>query len=161
MTRSNAAKKQQTDAAAETIGQDRPRAQKSTGPARESLEPAHIEAVDRPVDKDWADQMKFNEEPVKIVVHDSTEKNAERVVEVWNNGISQRFIRGQEQVVKRKFMEVLARAKITSYTQEKVRDEDGNESYRNIPHTALRYPFSVIEDLNPRGREWLRTVLES
>lgn len=158
MPRAAAAKKG-LEAAEQKIGQDRPRAMSSTGPAKTSLEAAHIEVVDRPVNKDWAEQMAFNEEAIEIMVHESTDKNAEIVVEVFNGGVPQRFIRGQKQMVKRKFVEVLARAKETRYSQEKVRDDDGNESYRNVPHTALRYPFSVISDANPRGRDWLTSVL--
>lgn len=147
------------DAAAEKVGQDRPRTIKSTGPARKAIEPALIETVDRPVDKDWADQMAFNEEPVRVLVHESTDKNAELIVEVYNNGVPQRFIRGQAQVVKRKFLEVLARAKMTTQGQQLIKDGEGNDTYRMVPHTALRYPFSVMEDSNPRGADWLKAVL--
>lgn len=154
-----AAAKKGLEAAEQVIGQDRPRTMKSTGPAKESLAPSHIEVVDRPVNKDWADMMAFNEEVIEIMVHESTDKNAEIVVEVFNGGIPQRFIRGQTQAVKRKFVEVLARAKETRYSQEKVRDDEGNESYRNVPHTALRYPFSVVKDPSPRGGDWLKSVL--
>ena len=64
-------------------------------------------------------------------------------------------------MVKRKFVEVLAKSKITTYSQEKYRDNDGNESYRQIPHTAVRYPFSMVEDANPRGRDWLKSILQA
>jgi len=131
---------------------------KSTGPAKESLEPALIEPVERPVKKDHADRLAFNEEKIEVMVHESTDKNAEAVVEVFVNGIPQRFVRGQTQAVKRKFVEALARAKRTAYSQEKVMD-NGIESYRNVPHTALGYPFSVVRDPNPRGADWLKSVL--
>lgn len=141
------------------VGQDKPRVMKSTGPAKQSLEAASIEVVDKPVDKVWADQMAFNEEVIKVLVHESTDKNAEAIVEVFNGGIPQRFLRGQEQDVKRKFVEVLARAKMTTFTQEKYKDGDGVDSVKQVPHTALRYPFSVVNDPNPRGKDWLKAVL--
>ena len=148
----------QLDSTDQKVGQDRPRKMKSTGPAKESLEPALIEPVERPVKKDHADRLAFNEEKIEVMVHESTDKNAEAVVEVFVNGIPQRFVRGQTQAVKRKFVEALARAKRTAYSQEKVMD-NGIESYRNVPHTALGYPFSVVRDPNPRGADWLKSVL--
>ena len=132
---------------------------KSTGPAKRSLEPAHVEAVERPINKDWADTMAFNEELIKVMVHETTDPNATPIPDVYVNGIGQRFIRGQKQDVKRKFVELLARSRKTTYSQEKVRDDNGNESYRNVPHTALAYPFSVLEDQNPRGADWLTAIL--
>jgi hypothetical protein len=62
------------------------------------------------------------------------------VPDFYNGGIPQRFIRGQEIVVKRKFVEQLARCRKTTYSQEKVRDNNGDEFYRNVPHTALALP---------------------
>jgi len=126
---------------------------------RPSLTPSLIEPVDRPVNKEWADQMAFNEELVTIRVHESTDKFAENPVEVFCNGIAQRFLRGQDQVVKRKYVEVLARAKMTTYGNQKITIGDGEESYVYPSHTALRYPFAVVEDQNPKGRDWLKSVL--
>lgn len=147
------------DAAAQIVGQDKPRNMKSTGPARKSLESASIEVVDRPIDKEWADAMAFNEEKINIMVHETTDPAAVSIPDIYNNGVPQRFIRGQAQTVKRKFVEQLARCRKTTYSQEKVRDNNGDEFYRNVPHTALAYPFSVVEDPNPRGKDWLKNIL--
>jgi hypothetical protein len=147
------------DAAAEKVGQDRKRDMKSTGPAKSALEPATVEVVDRPIDKEWADAMAFNEETIKVMVHETTDPVAVSIPDFYNGGIPQRFIRGQEQLVKRKFVEQLARCRKTTFSQEKVRDNNGDEFYRNVPHTALAYPFSVVEDPNPRGRDWLKNIL--
>jgi hypothetical protein len=146
------------DAAAEKVGQDKPRILKSTGPARKALEPATVEVVDRPIDKEWADAMAFNEEQIKIVVHETTDATVVSIPDFYVNGIPQRFIRGQEIVVKRKFVQLLARCRKTTFSQEKVRNGNGDEEYRNVPHTALAYPFSVLEDPNPRGRDWLKNI---
>lgn len=143
----------------QVVGQDKPRVMKSTGPAKQSLEAAQIEPTDRPVDKKWAETMQFNEDVLTVMVHESTDKNAEPIVEVFNGGIAQRFIRGKEQEVKRKFVEVLARAKMTTYTQQAYKDDNGVDSIRQVPHTALRYPFSVVRDPSPRGKDWLKSVL--
>ena len=145
------------EAAEHQIGQDHPRDMPSTGPAH--IEDAFIEPVDGPNWEEKAAELAFLEEPVEVLVHESTDPNAEPIVETWCNGRSQFFMRGQPQVVKRKFVGILARAKRTSYTQQRYKDAEGNDAIRNVPHTALRYPFSVTADRNPRGADWLRKVL--
>lgn len=147
------------NASEQKVGQDRPRHMKSIGPARKSLEPAHIEPVENAVTKEFLDELAFMEEKVTVLVHDTTNPADVPVPEVWNDGRVQRFIRGKEQVVKRKFVELLARSKRTTYTQEKVRDDQDIESYRNVPHTVLQFPFSIVHDSNPKGAAWLKNVL--
>lgn len=142
------------------VKQGKPRILKPTGDAKDALEPDLVEPADRVVNKDWADMMAFNEEVIEVMVHESTDKNAEAIVEVFNNGIPQRFIRGQKQMVKRKFVEVLAKAKPTNYTQRAESDRDFTEGGAFVPHTAIRYPFSVTNDPNPRGADWLRSILQ-
>jgi hypothetical protein len=107
---------------------------------------------------DYAARLAFNEEEVKIIVHESTDKNAEAIVDVYVNGIPQRFIRGMEQNVKRKFVEVLARARHTSLKTE-VEIKGDSVVNRIVRNSALRYPFSVREDRNPKGADWLRKIL--
>lgn len=141
------------------IGQDRPRAMKSTGPAKDSLEPALIEPVTGPVSKQKLDNLMFMEDMVEVMVHDSTNPQDEPMPCVWNGGVPQRFQRGKAQTVKRKFVEQLARQKKTTYTQEKTKDANGDDTYVQIPHTALLYPFSVLSDPSPNGRAWLQKVL--
>lgn len=146
------------EAAEQQVGQDRPRTMKSRGPARKSLEPVHIERVDGPVSKDKLAMLAFMEEPVKVMVHDTTDPTVMPIPQVRNGEASQFFIRGQEQVVKRKFVEILARAKKTTRGNEKFVDGNGDDSYRYPAHSALLYPFSVIED-SQKGKDWLRKIL--
>lgn len=133
------------DAAELQAGIPLPRKQKSTGPAKDSLEPALIEPADKVPPKEWANQMNMNEEIVKIIVQDTNDKLSTRIPDLYVNGIPQRFLRGQEQAVKWKFVELLARCVETTYTQQKDRDEQGIEFYRNVPHTALKYPFTLVD----------------
>lgn len=143
----------------QVVGQDKPRDMKSTGAARKALEPSHIEPVDKPVSKEKLADLAFMEEELTIQVHDSTNPTDEPIPYVINGGRRQAFIRGREQKVKRKFVEILARMKKTTYTQEKYKDAQGIDGIRNVPHTALVYPFAVVHDPNPRGRDWLKGVL--
>lgn len=109
--------------------------------------------------KKKAEILAFMEEMMTIEVATSTDKFAEPVVEVWNDGRVQRFIRGQEMTVKRKYVEVLARAKPDGFGSQEFTDGDGNRSYRYPKTTSLKYPFRVIRDDNPRGADWLRGIL--
>lgn len=144
------------DSAAETVGQDHPRVMKSEGPARQSLDPARIEVVDRPINGDKAAMLAFMEEEITVLVHDSNNPLDDPIPAVWNDGISQYFLRGKEQTVKRKFVEVLARAKRTTFSQKELPNRMG---FKQIPHTANKFPFTVVNDANPRGKDWLKGVL--
>ena len=110
------------------------------------------------LDNSYAAELAFLEEKVDVMVHESTDPNAEPIVQTAVNGINQFFPRGHVVTCKRKFVEVLARAKVTSF-QTKVIHEDGNVYNRLNKQTGLRYPFSVVRDDNPKGPTWLKGVL--
>lgn len=149
------------NAAEQSVGQDHPRTLRSTGPAVAALDPPTVEAVDGPLDHEHVKALQFMEDVLTVMVHDSTNENDEPIPAVWNDGRAQYFIRGQQQEVKRKFVEVLARLKLTRYTQKLTKDALGNDTYINVPHTALRHPFSVIYDpAGAKGADWLKKVLK-
>jgi hypothetical protein len=108
---------------------------------------------------DKAAQLAFMEEMVDIMVHESADPNAETIVETWVNGIAQRFIRGQVQTARRKYVEVLARAKSTGIQTREATDYNGDRTTAIVKHTALKYPFSVLKDINPKGATWLKQVM--
>ena len=123
-----------------------------------SGEPPAIEIIDRVASNDVLEMEKFMQEIVTVMVADSNDENDTELVQVSVNGNRQFFQRGRAQEVKRYFVERLARAKRTSYTQNL--DERLGEGMNNmIPRHALRYPFTVIEDKNPKGGAWLRGIL--
>lgn len=126
---------------------------KTTGDAERAEQ---ILEVNNEIDMSYADDLAFMEEMVDVRVEESTDPNAEPVVAVFNNGQSQYFVRGKTQRVKRKFVEVLARAKQTTVNTV----EDRNEgAVRLKRHTSIRYPFSMTRDDNPKGYAWLRNIL--
>lgn len=111
---------------------------------------------------DYAAALAFFEEKLDVVVHESTDKNAEPIVDVYCNGTPQRFVRGQTQSVRRKYVEILARARQTSIdTKVSAQGADGEVVNRITKHSAVRYPFSVVYDPNPRGHQWLKQTLAS
>lgn len=116
-----------------------------------------IEPVEGPYAMQKAEALAFNEEKVKVMIHESTDENAENPVQLCVNGRNQFLFRGQPLVIRRKYLEVLARAKGTRYAQRK----EGTAEQQNmmLPHSALKYPFTVIEDPNPKGAAWLQGIL--
>ena len=106
-----------------------------------------------------AAKLAFMEEKIDVMVHESTDPNAEQIVETWVNGIAQRFVRGQVQTVRRKYVNVLACAKGTGIATREARDNNGDRTTVIVKHTALKYPFSVVRDENPRGALWLKSAL--
>jgi hypothetical protein len=130
------------------------------GPAvleRETPEVQHSSVLNQ----QWLEDMKFMEEPMTVTVHESLDEYAENPVRVGNNGINQAFIRGEPATVKRKFVYALAKARPINYSQEiKVNQASGEVSQKMVPRRALKYPFSVIRDDNPKGGEWLKRVLQ-
>jgi hypothetical protein len=147
----------------EEIGQLGARTLKSTGAASDAL--------DRPVvgdgivsqkaklDPEKAAMLAFFEEPVTVQIHTTSDKTAEQVFEIFNNGLREVFKRGETKTVKRKFVNELAMRKVTVYENEEVRAADGTKQYKYTPRSGLRYPFSVTRDDNPKGADWLRFTL--
>ena len=139
------------------IGQNRVAIMPVTGDAE--MDQGEIEVIERPQPKAKLDLLCFMDEMVVVMVHTSPEKFAEPLVQVWNDGRHQLFPRGQEVTCKRKFVEVLARAKPTNFRNEEYIDADGNKSVRWPSSQSLKYPFTVIRDDNPNGAAWLKALL--
>lgn len=159
-------RKNTIDAAEQQIGQDVSIEMPVSGSLDEMKRPdqkqeSEIVTVARDgLDNGYAAQLAFMEEPVDVMVHETTDPNEQLLVDVYCNGIPQRFIRGQVQTVKRKYVEILARAKQTSI-QTRTETTTDDVINRINKHTALRYPFSIVHDPNPRGAAWLKSVLAS
>jgi hypothetical protein len=141
------------------IGQDAPRVMKSTGPSEEALEKPYIQVVDRPVDQEKLQMLAFMEEPITIYIQPTSDLQAEQTFMIGNGGQQEVFKRGETKTVKRKFVDILASRKRTTFTQERRMNAQGIFEDVQIPHTALMYPFSVMNDPHPRGAEWLKYTL--
>lgn len=109
---------------------------------------------------DYAAELAFMEELIEVEVHESTDANAQPIVEVFCQGVAQRFFRGQRQTVKRKFVNILAGARQTSM-RTKTEVQGDSVVNRIDKHSALRHPFSVTQDNNRKGRDWLRKALQA
>jgi len=130
-------------------------------------EPEIVRAEQLP-DAAYAKDLAFNEEPVTILINPSSEKNAARHIPVWVNGkgcevwnnqvngwVEMAYIPvGQPLTIKRKYLEVLIRAKkdeITTKHADVGAEYIDNQVQRTTSAVAN---ISILEDKNPRGVVW-------
>lgn len=117
--------------------------------------------IDNPMpDMKAAELEAFMNEPVMVTVLSAGKDNEHKFVQASVNGVTQMFEREVPIVVKRKYVERLARAKETAYAQT-LDDRLGEGMNRMTSQNSLRYPFQVVRDDNPRGAAWLRAVMAS
>lgn len=125
-----------------------------SGPVIESESISGVNAND--------DSMKleaFMNEIVYVTIAESNDEEDLAVISIGVNGMQQPLVRGVSTPIKRKYVEALAHAKETKYSQ-KLADSSDPGSIVMVPRTALAYPFSVDRDDNPNGRSWLKDVLK-
>jgi hypothetical protein len=139
---------------------EEPRTLLSTGPAEKAFaEPVLVQAETKRQDQEKLATMKFMNDMLKIHIHSTTNKNDESVFEFIVNGKVFFFHRNETKTVPRYVVDRMARCRPTTFTDHEVINKDGVKDIMYTPHTALRYPFSVIEDPHPRGREWLEATM--
>ena len=128
-----------------------------------------IETIDV-LEKDEAETLAFFEEPVKVLLHPSSEENAATSFPVWVNGKpAEVFQRNKWDeigylplnkpiVIKRKVLSVIISAKVnqikTDHPSQSARD-DGFVDNRTKTFTKPLNAFSLLEDKNPKGHAWL------
>jgi hypothetical protein len=129
-------------------------------------------APDITKDDEYQAALAFMEEPVTIRIENNSNADFPEThvpcavngkgAEVFQNGqwIQMTWLPiGYPLIVKRKYVEVLARSKSDSIRTH--HDDATVERPRNTLHRHSRsnYPLSIIEDKNPKGHEWLSRVL--
>lgn len=122
------------------------------------------------LDKDYQSALAFNEQPVTIRLERSGQRHAPMWVEVFCNGkpaewflngrwVEARFLPvGVPVTTKRKYVEILARSKVDEVTTQVQKLEDHERNLVNRLTSAFA-PFSVLEDKDPRGAEWLSRLV--
>lgn len=147
-----ATRNRQIDAGAEFLGAEQ------SGDIGEIGGRAGFDVVDKPLPKEAFAMEAFMHEPVTILINPSNDPDDPKLVQVGVNGVNQFMPRGTPITVKRKYVEVLARAKRTDFHQ--TLDERMGEAMNHLHAMhSLRFPFSVISDPNPNGAPWLIGVL--
>jgi hypothetical protein len=125
---------------------------------RDSLNAVVSHSVDDPALKKFMADASFMEEQVLVRVAPSSNLEDSKIVEVWNDGKPQRMIRGEWTIVRRKYVEVLARAKPFGVTTPETIDANGDRTTRIDTHNGTMYPFEM-RDRNPIGQTWLARIL--
>ncbi len=126
--------------------------------------------TERTHQQDYLDELAFNEEPVTIRLEPSSDKNAAGALPVWCNGKGAEVLIngqwrectylpvGQVLTTKRKYVEVIVRAKVdTIHT--KIQEMDSERPNNRIDRfTSPTTSFSIIEDRNPKGAAWVSEI---
>lgn len=123
---------------------------------RESIE---IEPVTAPLTTNDFDELMFMEELVKVRVEPLTEKNPRKIIDLYVNGKPEWVPVGRPWIMRRKFVEVLARSKpINVQTKHEQPEESLDPKNEVIRTTSAQFPFSVLED-TPRGVAWVNKLM--
>ena len=106
-----------------------------------------------------AEQMAFDNENIEIMVMPSASTYPDHTFFVGVNGIQRLIVRGQKQWLPRRYVEVLLRAKVSTYGNFETRNVTTNELEVKNPETkSHRYPLQILTDKNPLGPKWLNRV---
>ena len=117
-----------------------------------------LTCVDTMEFKEKAEQTMFDLEKIEIMVMPSASTYPDHTFFVGVNGRQLLIIRGQKQWLPRNYVEVLLRAKISSYANIERRNAQ-NELEVVYPETkSHRYPMQILTDNNPLGVKWLQRV---
>ena len=95
-----------------------------------------------------------------ILLHRGREKNAPTHEHVSVNGQTIWIPVDQPTRIARKFVEVLARAQPMNVSTDSGESPGDQITFNNVNRSLSSLcSFSVLEDKNPRGREWLTRVM--
>ena len=122
----------------------------------------HLETgkdLEDPYQRQKMEYERFMHETVRIQVHETAEEDADQIFDLAVNNRRIVLRRGEIKDVPRWAVETLARAKPATYANEEYIDRDGIRKVRYPMRQGVRYPFSVIHDPNPKGPDWLASVL--
>ena len=118
-----------------------------------------IESVDdEALPAQHADRLAFMEEPLVIRLEPSSERNAPRMARASVNGDTKWIPVGIPVKLRRKHVEVLARAQPFGVQTDTGTAMEANPHNRVVKTPYRRHPFTVIRDENPRGVAWLNKV---
>lgn len=127
--------------------------------------------------KDYADLLKFGEEPVTVILESGSDENAPIYQEAWVNGRGAEFMIdgrwfpnypglhagyvpvGIELTIKRKYVEVLLRKRETKITTVHEGTDSAHPVNRVRRAPIHRAPLSVLHDANPKGRAWMAQMM--
>lgn len=103
------------------------------------------------------DAERFANDILTIRLAEPTDPFDDPILPVIVNGTLMPIPRGVEIKIKRKYVEVLARAREVRYEQRAVNPlaPEQIELHGRVVH---KYPFEVIKDPHPDGKKWLESI---
>lgn len=132
-----------------------------------------ITALETPFNDEMATQLAFNEEPIEILIHPSSEKDAPLVIDCWVNGKgAEVFMNGawhalgwlpvnKRVITRRKYVELLLKCKVDTIHTDVEDATVENPSNRINRVTSSKCLLQILHDKNPKGGEWMRSVMAS
>ena len=148
------------DTDSEQIGQEQTHIIPSHGDLDREDFKSNFATIDTPMGSAHVQELMFMEELVQVMIpFGANPETEEQFVDVGNNGVRQFIERGVPQWVKRKYVEVLARAKRDKVSTPEFIDPTGAKATKIISTPSLIHGFNLIEDKNPNGHAWLRRIL--
>lgn len=145
------------DASAQRIGQPRSAQIALEGPAE--IDRDDIQIIPALRFKDKAATEAFMAEMITIRIETSGEQYPENPVQLGVNGRNAFVWRNMPTIIARKYVERLARARSEGINQDPANPDPKIANKLNIT-SGLKYPFTVLEDKNPLGKEWLARILQ-
>lgn len=140
------------------VGQNQTKEISGSGEA-EVISDSGIEAVPAEDFNNLAELEKFMNDPIELMIYEPMEEGSPAIVMLKVNGISQYVIRGRTQTIKRKYVEVLARARKQHVTARGFKTANGDAKNTVNITSGLEYPFQVLNDPSPKGPSWLKGIL--
>ena len=111
------------------------------------------------VNGDYLNQLAFNEDVLTIMLSRSSEKFAPELIDIYVNGKVEWVPVGRPYMLKRKYVEVIARCQPFDVRTEVVREAE-NERNQVKRFQIAKHPFTVIHDpAGERGHAWLQQVM--
>lgn len=118
------------------------------------------ESMDNPAMQVKAEYEKFMTDMVTVHIQSSSEHpQFIKSFDISVNGKKEIFRENEQKTVQRKYVEGLARAKKTAFSNKEYVDANGIKAFKYPATTGIRYGFSVVHDPHPRGMDWLAAVL--
>lgn len=116
--------------------------------------------TDRVFRADALDEEAFMRDQLEIMLMEPQNENDPAFVEINVNGDYVMGIRGNNVMMRRYHVAVLAQAKQSRVRQKKIVNPDGSMGFQEENVLSLTYPFQVVHDPNPKkGGAWLKQIL--
>ncbi len=125
-----------------------------------SADRSEILIADASAAGDYAAELAFMEEKVTILLHRGREKNAPTAEMAGVNGVIKWLPVDTPIKIERKFVENLARAQPINVNTRSGESSGDDLTFNHVDRSlSSLVSFSVLDDPNPRGREWLTRVM--